>query len=180
MTNNQNHSSGKTIHLSVGNHRFGIARAYSIDSWVEAERKWIFPNVIGGLNHFREQLPNDARPPILIFDDITVNKKYRRKSLGSAGVLAVLRYFQSEGAHLSFLRIGTQGEDWYTGKVWRQRMYQKLGWILLANHSSYTGDVPIMWHPMSGDLKCPRVEEIKLEIIDDHLLWFQIHSKRKP
>lgn len=160
-----------TLHLHLGKHRFGTIKAYTIESWAEADQKWIFPKLAGGLAHLRDQLPGSVNPPIMIFDDITVYPKFKRKGLGSAGMLAALLHFRTNGSRVAFLRIGTQGEDWKRGKLWRQNMYQKLGWIVLDNHPCETGDVPIMWHPMVGYLSCSRVNEITLEIVDDNLFW---------
>ena len=160
----------KIIHLYIGVKRFGTIKAYAIDSWLEAEQKWIFQTFEGGLKHFPDQLPDDIAPPIMIFDDITVFRGFKRKGLGSAGMLAALQHFRQNGSRLAFLRIGTQGEDWSKGKVWRQKMYQKLGWILLDNHPSETGDVPIMWHPMVGDLCCSRIDEIALAIKHEYFV----------
>ena len=46
-------------------------------------------------------------------------------------------------------------------------MYEKLGWEVLDNHPSNKGEVPIMWHPMEGDLCSSRVEEVTIQVVDD-------------
>ncbi len=158
------------IILLLDERQFGVADAYIINSWNEAENQWIFPNLVGGLSQYRAQLPINAAAPILIFDHLSVtSKKDRRQGLGSAGMLLTMRYFRSKGARVAFLRIATQDDDWYKGKIWRQKMYEKLGWIVLDNHDSEQGDVPIMWHPMRGDLSCPRIDEVELSLDDEDL-----------
>jgi hypothetical protein len=160
------------INLKLDEHQFGTAKAEIRNSWDDAAKGWIFPNLQGGLTFYRAQLPEDTSAPVLIFEDIEINPEFRRKGLGSAGMMATLRHFRNEGARVAFLRIGTQGEDWFTGKVWRQHMFEKLGWGVLVNHPSNKGDVPIMWHPLKGDLSYHRVEEVELEIIDDSPFCF--------
>lgn len=155
------------IYLGFDGQRFGTAYVSIFNTWEEMESGWIFPNMEGGLNHYRSQLPNATKAPVMVFDDITVYTQFKTKKLGLAGVMATMRHFREKGARVAFLRIGTQGEDWDTGKVWRQRMYENLGWKTLSNHPSYEGDVPIMWHPMEGDLYSQRVDEVTLEFVDD-------------
>ena len=137
-----------------------------INSWEEAKDAWIFPKLNGGLSFYRSQLPEDAGVPIMIFEDLTVDSSFRQQGLGSAGMLAVIRHFRAQGVRGAFLRIGTPpGEAWPTGKIWRQKMYEKLGWIVLENHPDYGGDVPIMWHSMTGEPLCLRVDEVEIEMI---------------
>jgi GNAT superfamily N-acetyltransferase len=158
------------IYLYKGKKCFGYAQIEILDSWEATEKGWIFQNLEGGLNHYKLQINATAKPPSLILHYICVYPGFKRNGLGSAGVMAILRHYRANGIGLSLLRIGTQDEDWYEGKIWRQKMYEKLGWIILENHPDCTGDVPIMFHPMSGELFSPRVHEIRIEERSDGIL----------
>jgi hypothetical protein len=133
--------------------QFGTAQVKVITSWRDAEKQWIFHTFPGGLEYYRAQLPVETNAPIMILNHITVYSHLLRQNLGSAGTLALLRHFREAGSRVAFFRIGAeQGEDWAEAKVWKEKMFRKLGWAVLENHPIGGGDVPIMWHPMTGDL----------------------------
>lgn len=107
----------------------------------------------------------------MALNNITLSSQHRGLKLGYAGTAATMRHFQETGVRAAFLRIGTPPEeDWYTGKVWRQKMYENLGWRVLENHPEYKGDVPVMWHDMTGKLLCPRIDEVTLDVSKDKRL----------
>ena len=83
----------------------------------------------GLLSHFEKQLPIPDIYPVAVFDDVEVLPSHQRKGFGRDAIRAFFALAQSHGAKLGLLRIGTQGDDYCKGLLWRRRFYASEGWL---------------------------------------------------
>jgi hypothetical protein len=82
------------------------------------------------LDFFQKQIP-DFRFPIAVLSDITINFDLRQQGYGRQALRAFRSWASSQGAYIGFLRIGTQGDDYCKGLLWRRRLYKSEGWLSL-------------------------------------------------
>ena len=88
----------------------------------------IFGNIDFPISWFEEQIPLFDYP-VLVLSDITMETP--RNGNGRQTMRALHHWAADRGALFVFLRIGTQGDEYCHGVLWRRRFYKSEGWVSL-------------------------------------------------
>jgi hypothetical protein len=108
--------------------RIGRLRAHICAHYDELDAVLPFSRLSCGFSHFASQLAIHDIYPVAVFDDLDISPSHQRKGFGRDAARAFGALAQSRGARLGLLRVGTQGDDYCKGLLWRRRFYASEGW----------------------------------------------------
>lgn len=134
--------------LNSQGQQVGDAEASLCSSVQELTENFVIHRFMGGLAYYGPQFPYADYWPIFAFSDIWIEGPFRRMGIGSRAFNEIADHYQELGARLGLLRLGTQGDPFEEGIVWRTRMYRRLGWVTLHHHPDELATIPLMYLPM--------------------------------
>ena len=127
-----------------------------LETWDDANRSNFFhggdPGEPTYANYYRDRLPHEPSPPILILDKITIKDSLRGQGYGTSAILAFLSKYQS-GFDIAFLHVGREStsENYEDSKKWRIPWYESLGWQRMELHPTHREyGSPLMWHDLKN------------------------------
>lgn len=106
-----------------------------------------------GFGHFRKQVPIEEIYPVAVLTDFEICLEKRRRGIGRKAIRAFRTVAEQHTCRLGWLRIGTQADEVKPGIAWRQRFYEREGWVAFKGPPIPALIVVWMYHllgPMSA------------------------------
>ena len=102
--------------------------AYSICTTDEEVAELVLGGHKGEYDWLKSQIPG-YRHPICVLEDIYIYEQ--RQGHGRLALRKFHQWAAEQGAAFAILRIGTQGDDYCSGLLWRRKFYGSEGWASL-------------------------------------------------
>ena len=109
--------------------------------------------------------------PIVVLTDIHMNET--RQGNGRRTLRAFHEWIASKGVHFAVLRIGTQGDDYCSGLLWRRRFYASEGWMSLRRPKLPHLVLHWMYRPISESERTSILEAISFAEVDETTEYMQ-------